>query len=275
MNISQQVHQFLRTTQNIYSLYCEKVERQFNGDGTHDTYFSYVSMTRSSATQNDLIALILCFDLLDSVIDKRNPSLIGDKFANKYRQMDRSDAFDHILGEIFRALLVLRNSFNHNKTKIEDTLSVDYINDFGKRMKLTLDYHAIDYLKTLSSLIYEVSESNSSYDKYFTYGLYKKLLKYTKFEIEDQFSIGLVDINIPFSFFSQRRYQYETPYMKLDNEKIYIAAEDMATKPSELEPYSGYDFVIHHDDNKYIIPKEAFNECLELELTQLHKWKVS
>lgn len=159
MNISDLVFQFIEKTQDSCGFYCEKIIRTRGSDGHlgdhHPTIF--INM-RESKSPNDLIALILYFDLLDSMLDQHNPALIGGGFADKYRDMDRSDPFMHIVGEIFRTILVLRNSFNHDKSRIDSSLSVSYVDKKGRNFKLILDHTSIMYIKTLANMLYCVNK---------------------------------------------------------------------------------------------------------------------
>lgn len=272
MRLLKILHSFIRKTSD-HVLFIPTI---YNLDVVNDEQIvkhptMQISMNATPKPNNNLVTLLLYFDILDSIIDSKNQNLYGEKFSIKYIKMERNDPYDIILGEIFRLLLILRNAFMHNKKIIGDTLNIKYERNYTNKTvqyKLTFKDNTLGYLLTLSELLYIVFEEKSNYYLYILYGLYLIFLKHNV-EFSDNFGNILKNINPKFSFYTSQRYHYKTDYLKKNN-KLLINLYDKTNILFANE--IGIDYCINFDNKRYTIPEEYLKNGSIL-LKELNIWE--
>lgn len=233
-------------------------------------------MSNSFSCSNDFIALILYFDLLDGLIDKYNKNLIGEGFYNKFKKMDTSTPYFKILAQLYRILIIYRNAFIHDKSRIKDFLSVEYeVERRGKKQRYTLAMNAriAGIIKTLANLLYRVSVTNSLYDECILCGLYTVLKSREDFRIFDGTGNTLADIKSQYCFYNPIRYWYETVFYPLSNTRFQVVTKAPLENLANTYADSGIDYRIAYQGKRYRIPKEMLDADHAIVIDRLPLWE--
>ena len=272
MELTDSIYKFAETIDNTPYFSSKKTVWRINSDGElkQEPPETFMNMG-GSQTSFTFIALLLYFDVLDGLIDQNNPDLIGENFTHKYQKMKKVDPFQHILGEVFRIFLILRNTFTHNKTHLNNFLSISYTVR-GRNIELKIGDTPFYYLVTMIKMIYFISKNNSYYEKCILFNHFKIFITMSDFKINDQFGNKVFDVDVPFSFFTNERYQYETKKFHITEEKIIIEKilHQKCIKDNEI----GFDYIIKYNGNEYIVPEEALTPSFEMALDQFELWKI-
>lgn len=215
-----------------------------------------------------LFKIITIFALFDFFIDLKSPNTLGKSFKAKYQNLPSSNDAEIILKQTFRLAKIIRNSFIHNLSnlqQLEDPLTIDYTFN-NTNFKLTISDHG---LTLFNSIIYLFLSEINGEKEYFS-GLIRSMYNDMKSEIsqfQDEFGSTLSNTTNGIKLGYGARDTLLNP-IYTNNENNIICKNIVNVKN-----LGNLDLFIKIDGEDFLIPSEALDENKSITLSEIReKW---
>jgi len=231
---------------------------------------SAIDGNRVSIEQNPKIKFLMLFALLDFHVDTIYPDMEGKCYRDKYTNFPVQGDFNLILRQLFRVAKVIRNALVHNQSAF--CIVDGYVNvecNYGKKsFSLNISMKAFNLF---CSVIVMYIRGDMGKGKYFlgiVRSIYGDILAGIK-KFNDEFGNKLEqssgDIRMkPYN----RRIFLSEPYEVSGGVLRFVGVE------RKLPAWEGMDFYIVHNDEEFLIPREALGEDLSIaECDLIADWK--
>lgn len=269
-NFIEKMVAFLSTNFDIKFLIPEVRTLVTYADGTTNIGISMADSIYGCAKSKDTqIAAVLWFEVLDMLIDNKNPGLIGKSFRKKIEMLPKITDLQIMTAEIFRAMKIYRNAFVHNKQSFNSDFDVSYNFKGTSYVFKTGERTAIDIM----TFIYLYATKILYIDTYtlaMLRGIYSRIKN--ALTISDEFGVNLSTTPPGIKLIAPVRYyqddvKFEKVCYKLKFEKSPLPAEEIRL---------GYklDYSIRYLGRKYRIPEEALDSIQCISVEHIEEWSI-
>ncbi|MFW2174711.1 hypothetical protein ACG95N_14450 [Acinetobacter guillouiae] len=236
----------------------------------HVTFCTTDTLSQSNIENIQLFKILTMFSLFDFFIDLRLSTTLPS-FKRKYENLPSSNDSEIILKETFRLAKLIRNSFVH---------SISSINQPNNDLSITYSYNSTNFeliisnkgLNLFNSIIYLfLSEING--DKEYFVGLIRAMYNDMKDEIksiQDEFGSTLDNTTNEIKLDYNIRDTLLNPVYRNDHTKVTF------TNILNVKNLGKLDLFIKLDGNIYLIPSEALDKNKTITLSQIkEKWRYT
>lgn len=235
----------------------------------------YVSDSYGGARFEDNFILqnMIMFSLIDALVDRNYPDLVGESFHKKYTYMTAETDEQIMFREIYRILKVLRNASVHSMNSVSirpdksivisyrhrDTLFSLNIPETGMAFINTFIYNLINPPISLLTKNHLLGIQRSLYDH----------IKELVTTFSDEFGSTLEGISDGVRLKTIVRYYIQNPLFEISTDSIKITSEYKLN--SDYERHYGVDYQINIGSKTAILPAEVLKEN-SIELNNLENW---
>lgn len=279
MSIENELSHFLSSIVNRIDIleYSSKLTLcdDYKSSETVEIFVSLGGDTRTPVGTN--IINIVTFMLIDSIIDKKNPSLVGSDYTKKYREMTTDNQVSCILKECFRIIRLIRNAIIHDTNSItkkyvdEKIIIKDLDGQEKEHTSQRVEYHIhmvnkkrpeslvvrSECFEYLRYIVWLSAQSNdlSGYSLLMLTNAYYRLCN-SIISLNDIFGSELTSYhpNVIIKSFDRR---------VVLNAKIIEVEKNLKLKRKEYPPYYFVDYYYANSDGRYLIPFESFINCID------------
>lgn len=248
-------------------------------DGTHlVTTNSFCLSNNTNLNDNYIIAQIIAFTLLDSLVDINHPELEDSTFRQRYLGLPTNNSVEFIFKETYRIFKLIRNAIIHNKNKIiksDGTIKIHYTTSANKSKKTTTytlecTHNAIQLIISIVVMFAKHKNNINSYTRLYLESYYNEMLK-NIYNFSDDCGSSPVPILQDFPFKWILRYRITNPKFEIKDHGVYISKFLL----DENESYAATEYVLIIEDKEYLIPEEALNSDSMVSQLELKKWLVN
>jgi hypothetical protein len=227
----------------------------------------------NSIQDNQLLALMVAFSLLDVLVDIHNPHLVGQSFKYKYNDLPDNSDMDIVFREIYRLFKVLRNATIHAKDSIlitETCVNIDYFfNNTHFHVNCGRDTLALLY--TLVMLYAELQNHFNKHSEGILRSYYDVILSGIK-AFSDEFGDALAPLDPAGLRLKRVRYvMHDASYITAKDGQSIIISKRPATR-DEHQTWHSTDYVLKHTGEIYVVPEEIIDPSGVIALNKLSGW---
>jgi hypothetical protein len=216
---------------------------------------------------NFLLISSIAFLLIDTYLDTVYEELEGKSFKQRYETIEENSDINIIFKEVYRILKLIRNATIHSKSAIsivDENYNIEYL--FRNiKFKLTISKKSFESL--ISLVIFTIDHKNKNMINEYITALLRSYFKTISenITIRDEFSNNLLEIRSSTYLKIMRRYRVLNSKYQRENNILDI-------EPMEEKDFSGVDYVVIIDNNKYLIPNEVLIDN-KIAVSDLKNWE--
>ena len=230
-----------------------------NGGTTHKMNLSDSLYKKTEIKNNEVLLVMLLFSMLDAYVDATYPTLEGESFAYKYRNLSSSNDTEIIIREVYRILKILRNASIHSRSNVQRTSNNELYTQYSRTMhnritnfELKISQMGLELIGTFIMIIITFNQLNRS-DSYklallrtFYDDIQKEILT-----ISDEFGIdNLSSISEELRLKRGSRFMIMNPRFTKETE---FKIEKLNVSDMEKE-FADYEYIVSIDETqKYIV----------------------
>lgn len=225
--------------------------------------------------ENLIFCSMIFFTLIDTKIDIEYPYLEGDSFRRKYLKLPGTNDEEIIIREIYRILKIIRNATIHSRNSIElkddNNIIIDYTHRVRKRetkFHLSITKYGLELIYTLIILYLDDNNYCYAHKLGLLRTIYDDILLNTSKVSDDFGEQNLSRLSNGIRLKRNVRYLITNPDYIIDASKRILIINRI-----KFQDYP-VDYIIHNENNSYIIPDDILNKKGILEVDEMDKWNL-
>ncbi|WP_258297763.1 hypothetical protein [Paenibacillus peoriae] len=234
----------------------------------------HASLNSARLSQNFLLNVLMFFGMLDAYVDSTYPSLVGESYAQKLRQLPNTNLSESVLKDAYRIYKVIRNATIHNAgsiTSSEDRISIQY--QFrDTQYEIEISKKGLEFLHSIVyEIIYPFERRSIAYSEMLRVSLLTAL-RSEIFRFNDEHASLDRQARNEYAFAFGKRYRPENVIFTAEHNLLTIQ-NPYTIHPDEVG-FSGVDYEILKEGKIYLVPSEAMNNGT-ITLDKLSIWILS
>ncbi len=207
------------------------------------------------------------FKLIDSYIDKNFPCFEGKYYLEKYNSLEKSNDSEIIFAEIYRCMVIIRNSTTHNKSFIQENNGKTSYKSYNKAQTEYYEIRISNFALSILFLYIYLIVKTKDFNSFYYMGIYRQLYDVIKNDIiiKDKKGDSLDNIQDGLKLNINQRCTIMNTIYHINHSVIKIERYKKCGA-------TGFDYYFKHEENEYLIPDEVLDENDNLLLNDLENW---